>query len=311
MRQIVGVGAFTDDIRAAIEENFNQVTDVVRQRYYVNNSTGSNSNDGLSPSSPLASITHALALAKSNDQIFLAPGSYDEAVVITGADAEGNARSNLMIVGQGGPGAAAIAPSASNAVAITVSGTAARRNSGVTLVNVGGEGNGTGGGLYVFGNIRRFRAFGCKFEGGAFAAKLESTAAGSVGDTKFVENEFAWTTTALSIVVSGGGDPVTQTLVQRNLFHNFVTDGIVNSGAHSTDLWVIENVFANQEDATEPTQYLDIDEANTTGLVAKNVFATTVMAAAKLAIAAGVIWAGNQVLAEGAATGGGTAGRPV
>lgn len=247
-------------------------------------------------------IQDAVDAADSGDVILIAPGSYDEAVTVT--------TSGLTFLGVGNKGSIGIAPSATNAIAMTVDGTTGTRVSGITLVNVGLEGNGTGGGLYVKGDIRRFRAFNCKIEGGAFAVTLESTAEGDVADTILAGNEFCWTTTAVSIVVSGGGDPVTQTQIYGNMFHNYTTDGIVNSGAHSADLWIENNTFANQEDGTEPTQYLDIAVANTTGLVTNNRFATTILDATKLAIAAGVMWVGNYAQAEGPSTGGGTAGRP-
>lgn len=267
---------------------------------YVDASKGP-SGSGKSWDSAYDTLTKAVAVAVSGDVVVVAPGSYDEALVI---DVSG-----VTFVGAGRRGSASVAPSTVDAVAITVDGSAARV-SGVQLLNLGAEGNGTGGGLHVKGDIRGFRAYGCKFEGGAFAAKLESTADGDVADTILQDNEFAWTTTALDIVVSGGGDPVTQTLVKGNLFHNYTDDGVVNSGAHSADLWIVENVFANQEDGSEPTQYLDIDVASTTGVVTGNKFATTVLAAAKLALAAGVLFVGNYAEAEGPATGGGTSGRP-
>lgn len=250
-----------------------------------------------------AAIDAAVNTLGAGDLIFLAPGDYDEALTIT-------SKSDLVIIGAGGRGNIAVAPSATDAVAITIEGTAATRCQDVTLINVGGEGNGTGGGLHVKGNVRRVRAIGCKFEGGAFAAKLESTAAGSVGDTILEDCELAWTTTALHVLASGAGDPVTQTYLRRSLLHNFTADGVLADGAFAVDLWIRDNLFANQEDGTEPTQYLDIDVASTTGIVTGNRFATTVFSTAKFAIASGVLFVGNYAEAEGPATGGGTSGRP-
>ena len=253
---------------------------------------------------PLATIQAAVDAAAAGDMIFIAPGDYDEAVTITDADI-------IVYIGCGGRGNVAVVPSATDGVAITISGTAANRAQDITLINVGGEGNGTGGGLYVYGNIRRIRAIGCKFEGGAFATKLESTAAGSVGDTQFRDCEFAWTTTALHLTVSGAGDPVTNVYVKGCLFHNFTADGVLTSATFADGLWIDDNVFANQEGGTEPTQFLDIDDAGTTGFVCNNVFATTVFSTAKFAIAAGVIFANNVSQAENpSANVGGTSGRP-
>lgn len=251
---------------------------------------------------PFQTITEALAAAQDGDMIFVGPGSYNEAITIT--------QDNLVLVGCGGRGQAAVAPSASNAVAITVSGTSSARTAGVTLINIGGEGNGTGGGLLVTGNIRRFRAYGCKFEGGAYAVKLKSSAQGSVADTWIEDCELAWATVGLYLDNSGGFDPVTQTMFRNNLIHNITADGVLADDSFHTDLWIRDNTFGNLEDATEPTQYLDIDVAGTTGIVTGNRFATTIHASAKMAIAAGVLYVGNFAQAEGPATGGGTSGRP-
>ena len=270
--------------------------------FYADTTNGSNSNSGRSLADAKATIDAAEAAMADGDTLLVMPGDYDEAVTIT--------HDNITIIGLGNRGAVAVAPSAVDAVAVTVTGTAAARTSNVTLINIGGEGNGTGGGLVVEGNIRRFRAFGCKFEGGAFAAKLNSTAAGSVGDTWLVDNEFAWATTGLHLSVTGGGDPVTQTYVKDNLFHNITADGVLADGSFSTDIWLRDNLFGAQEDGTEMTQYLDIDVASTTGLVTGNRFATTIFSTAKFGIAAGVLFVGNFAQAEGPATGGGTSGRP-
>src|SRR3990167_1523812 len=113
-------------------------------------------------------IQEMLNAAVSRDLCIIGPNpdGYDEAVVLpAGAN-------NLTIVGMGNRGAVAIAPSAANSVALTVNGD-----------------GGTRGGLHVKGNIRRVRVYGCKFEGGAFAAKLESTVNGSIGDTIFDDVE--------------------------------------------------------------------------------------------------------------------------
>lgn len=274
------------------------------KKFYVDAAKGAGAN-AESWDTAVPTINAALVFVESGrgDIIFVAPGDYDEAVSVV--------KSDVMIYGTGNRGAVAVAPSATDGIAITVEGTAAARTSNVTFYNIGGEGNGTGGGLHVKGNIRRFRAYGCKFEGGAFGAKLESTAAGSVGDTIMRDCEYAWTTTALHLLASGGGDPVTQTYIYDSLFHNYTADGVLSTVAFAADLWLVGNVFANQEDATEPTQYLDIAVASTTGFVADNVFATTVFSTAKFAIAAGIIFANNISQAENpSAAVGGASGRP-
>lgn len=216
--------------------------------------------------------------ATAGDVIFLAPGSYDEAVTVS---------KGLILVGVGRRGVVAIAPSATNATALTITG------DNVTIMNLGLEGDGTGGGLHLQGDVDRFRAYSSKIEGGTFAVKLESTAAGAVSDTVFEDCEFCWTGTAVHFVVSGGGDPVTQTRLKACLFHNYTAAAINVDTVHTADLWVTDCVFARQEDGTEPTDYVLASVASTSGFFARNVFATATNAATVLTIAAGVIWGPN------------------
>lgn len=275
--------------------------------YFVDPVSGDNDNAG-NVHRPLLTITEALTRYSAGDRIHLFPGEYNEAIAIEGAT-----YNSLALYGLGNEGSVFLAPEADDAVALTIEGSAGSRIEDVSLFNIGCEGNGDGGGLHVVGNVRRVRINGCKLEAGgdgAFALKLESTAAGSVADTRIRGlSELCNALVALHIAVSGGGDPVTQTLLLGNLLHNFADNGILVDGAHTADLWVIKNSFGTLEDGTEPTQYMDI-AANSTGRIVRNDFATTVFAAAKFDIPAGILFIGNQAEAEGPATGGGTAGRP-
>lgn len=225
-----------------------------------------------------STVQAAVDGADAGDTIFIAPGSYDEAVTVS---------KGLILVGVGRRGVIAIAPSATNATALTVTG------DNVTIMNLGCEGDGTGSGLHLQGDVDRFRAYGSKIEGGASAVKLESTAAGAVSDTRFVDCEFCWSGKGIHFVVSGGGDPVTQTRVDGCLFHNLTTAGIHVDTTHTADLWVTNSVFANQEDGTAPTDYILASVASTTGFVSGNHFATATNAAGVLTIATGVIWGPN------------------
>lgn len=236
-----------------------------------------------------ATIQAAIDAAAAGDIILIEPGDYNEALSVT--------KDNLTFIGLGPPGSVAVAPSAANAVAWTIDGTGAGgRVEEVALYNVGGEGNGTGGGLHLKGNIRRFRAQDCKFEGGAFGAKLESTGADplTVADTRFENCEFSWTTTGLHLSVTGAGDPVTQTFLRGCLFHNCSSEWILSDGAFTTGLWVRGCVFAREEDASAPVAgQLDVAVAGSEGIFANNYFALATMASATLVIAAGILWVGN------------------
>lgn len=247
------------------------------------------------------SIQSAVDVASRGDVIRIFPGEYDETVSVK--------TSNIILVGMGGRGSVAVAPSEANGTALTVDGDTDQVTD-VTLINLGLEADGTGSGLHLKGDVRRVRAYGCKIEGGTDSLKLESTANGALADNRFEDCEIAWGTNGVHITASGAGDPVTQTVIRGCLFHNQTTDVIKTSVSHTVDLWLYDNVFAAQEDGTEPTQYLDIDEASTTGIVAGNKFQTTVWDTASFALAAGVLFVGNYAEAEGPATGGGTSGRP-
>lgn len=227
---------------------------------YVNGSTGAANNDGLSFGTAYLTIQAAVNAAAAGDRILIAPGDYAEAVTIT--------KDNLTFIGQGSRGSVSVAPGG-NGIAWLIDGTtAAGRVEEVRFINIGGEGAGTGGGLHVKGNIRRLRFEACKFEGGAFGVKLESTAAGSVGDLVFRDCEFAWTTTGLSILSSGGGDPVTQVLVDYSWFHNCSADAIKSTVTAPANLWINATRFDDNEAGTAPTGlYIDAQVANTSGTV--------------------------------------------
>lgn len=232
-------------------------------------------------------IQKAIDLMVARDVLLLGPGSYDE--VLTWKIGLNNA----TVIGLGNRGDVAIAPSGTNKTALKIEGTATRTE-GVTLINVGCEGDGTGGGLHVLGNIRRMRFYGCKFEGGAFSAQLQSNANGAIGDTILDDVELAWATDALLIAVTGGGDPVTQTYLRNSLLHNYTSRGVRVTDTFTADLWIQKNTFARQENGTQPTnEYVKADIASTTGFISENSFATPTNAATKLAIATNVIWGPN------------------
>lgn len=241
----------------------------------------------LTASKRANTIQAALDNMVNRDILFIGPGSYDEQVVWP------IGLNNVTVIGGGNRGDVSIAPSGTNKTALKIEGTATLTE-GVTLINVGCEGDGTGGGLHVLGFIRKFRAYGCKFEGGAFAAQLQSNAAGAIGDTILEDIELAWATDALLIAVTGAGDPVTQTYLRNSLLHNYTSRGVRVTNTFTGDLWITKNVFARQEDGTQPTnEYIKADIAGTTGFVSENSFATPTNAATKLAIATNVIWGPN------------------
>lgn len=251
------------------------------RRLYVDATHGQSQAQGRGWEQAFSTVGAAIAAADPWDRILIAPGEYDEAVVVPE-----EAPHNLVLMGMGGRGSVFLAPSAANAVALTVS-----RADDIMLLNVGCEGNGTGGGLHVQGT-RRFRAIGCKLEGGAFASKLESLAARSLADTRLEDCELAWTATALHLIVTGGGDPVTQTYLRRCLLHNYTSRGVHVDTVQAADLWLDGNTFGRQEDGSEPTNEYVLAVAGTTGFLSRNAFPAAI-ATAKISVATGVIRSGN------------------
>lgn len=286
------------------------LTDASRgQKWYVDHYYGSDTAyNGKGPSTAFATISKAVSEASPFDTIYVSWGSYDETVTIP------RTLPAIAIVGVANRGGVAIAPSTENAGALVC------HADGVTIMNIGLEGDGTGSSLVLSGS--RFRAFGCKMEGGTnqvliapgTAAQVDDDEThGTAGDCIFEDCEFCWGTHGVNVGSSTYGS-TTQLLIRGCRFHN-LTGTLVDetdtggSGA-GRNIWIIGNVFDALEDGTAPDALIDLNTTNTTGLVAQNVFATTVHAASEIALASGVLYVGNFAQAEGPATGGGTAGRP-
>lgn len=264
--------------------------------YYVNvgHANADDDNDGTDPTYPLETIQAAVDAAVAGDVIYIAPGEYDEAVTIAAA------KSNLTLIGAGGRGAAYIAPSATNATALTV------HAEDVTIVNVGCEGDGTGRGATVTG--RRFRAQGCKFEGGAEALRIgpgtvAQEAAGTHGDAAdglLEDCEFAWSDVGLMIAASDFG-AVTQLAVRRCKFHNLPDAAVTEVGAGGgvtasiqfRNLEIADCVFDDEEDGTAPTAFILLNDDNTnTGLVARCAFPTAINSGDNL-VSTALHWVSN------------------
>lgn len=235
-------------------------------------------------------IQSVLDTAQAGDTVYIAPGEYDEAVTVA------RAKSNLTIVGLGNRGAVVIAPSASNATALTV------EADDVTLVNVGCDGDGTGSGLVNRG--RRTRAYGCKVEGGPVGLKLTlgtvaQINAGTHGkgdDSLFVDCEFAWNTTGVELVASDYG-AVTQARFRGCTFHDNSAADFEESGGsvdiRFRDLDVGGCVFLRQEDGSEPTKYFSLNDDNgNKGVVHGCTFPSALNGGRNL-VSTGLIWTGN------------------
>ena len=251
---------------------------------FVDGTNGSNGNEGTNKDAPLATITKAESIARSGDVIAISPGSYNETVTVNVA--------NLTFVGLGGRGAVYIEPSAAGAEGMQITNV-----DDVTLINIGIDGDDTADYALNLNDVSRFRAYGCKFELGSGtgpAVLLDGDANGQVGDALFRDCEFAWAGVGLQADDSAYGVP-TQIFVDNCRFHNITTACIneKDAGAWYTNLQVTNCVFDTQEDGTEPTDWVVVDHASSSGIFSGNRFATATNATGVLTIGAQVMWVAN------------------
>lgn len=215
------------------------------------------------PSRRYTTIQAAVAAANPKDQIFIEPGEYAENVVIP------YAKSNIALVAMGGRGSVAI-QALTDGVAIT------NHARDVTLVNIGGEGDGTGGGLLNTG--RRFRAYGCKFEGGANAVIASLGTVDQItalthdkGDDILLEDcEIAYSDVGVLLRASDYG-AVTQAFFKQCYFHSLPnasfeeSDGTGGSAAvHYRGLLIDGCRFGAADEETDalPTKWISLDDDN-------------------------------------------------
>lgn len=261
------------------------------ETWYVDATNGADGNRGRQTNSPFATIGRAVERASAGDIIKVAPGEYDEAVTIP------RALSNLTIEGMGGRGSAYIAPSTSNATALTI------LADDVTLKNIGCDGDGTGSGIINYGS--RTRAYGCKIEGGANGLKLTlATVAqeaadshGTGADTWWVDCEVCWNTRGVQFAATDYG-AVTQIRFRDCTFHdNTAADFEETGGTVSIryrDLDIKGCTFLRQEDGTEPTAYILLNDDNgNTGVVADCTFPSAINGGKNL-VSTGLIWVANK-----------------
>jgi len=221
-----------------------------------------------------STIQSAITAAEAGDQIFVDPGEYAEELVIP------HSKSNIAIIGMGGRGSVAV-QSDTDGVAIT------NHGRDVTLVNIGGEGDGTGGGLVNTG--RRFRAYGCKFEGGALAVSMTLGTVAQIAalthdkgdDTLLDDCEIAYATVGVKLTGSDFG-AATQNFFKRCYFHSLPDASFEEAhgvgGAitlHFRGLLIDECVFgaADEESDALPTKWISLNDDNAnSGVLSRCIF---------------------------------------
>src|SRR3990167_8920458 len=209
-------------------------------------------------------ISAMLALMSSGDVGVIGPQRHAEGNLIIPATL-----SNITLIGAGGRGACYIEPSSAG-YALNVKGNAAAKNG------------------------KRFRAFGCKFEGPTgTVVLLNGDANYNASDALFSDCEFAWGGSGILFDDSGYGYP-TQIFIERCKFHNLTAVGVgLAASGGVTNLILTDSVFDNQEDGTPPTDYIKVDRSGDTGVVSGCRFATATNATGVLTIAAGIMWMAN------------------
>jgi hypothetical protein len=246
------------------------------------------------PTRRYTTIQAAITAANNGDQIFVDPGEYAENVTIP------HSKQNIVLVGMGGRGSVAI-QALTDGVAIT------NMARDVTLVNIGGEGDGTGGGLKTYG--RRFRAFGCKFEGGAIAAEftLGTDAQITAGthdkgdDTLLEDCEVAYADLGVKLTATDYG-ALTQNFFKHCYFHSLPTASFEeghsaggSNNVHYRGLVIDDCIFGPGDEDTHalPTKWISLDDDNANdGVVSRSVFPTLINSGLNLCSTT-LLWTGN------------------
>ena len=266
--------------------------------WWVDSTNGSNTRSGKGPRGAFATIQKAVDSVADGkgDVIYVMPGAYDETVTI------GVTKNNLTIIGLGGRGAAYIEPTTAGAEGMQV------LANDVTLVNLGIAAEGTASyALNVQGSRpggtgtkygKRFRAYGCKIEAGSGASLpailFDGTADYQATDALLEDCEICWAAVGIQFDNSSYGVP-TQIFVENCKFHN-ITVACINekdAGAYVVNLIVTDCVFESAEDGSEPTDWIVVDNASSSGLFSGNRFATATNATGVLTIGAKIMWVGN------------------
>lgn len=268
--------------------------------FFVDSTNGQDGNPGTA-ARPFATIQAAVDKAEDNVLgkvvIGIAPGAYDETVTISRPETG----AAMMLIGLGPRGSVYIEPSTEDAVGMVCD------RDDVTLFNVGvaAEDDTSATALTVTGS--RFRAYQCKFEGGANQVVIgpgtvAQEAAGTKGngaDGLFEDCEFCWGTNGLIVQCTDYGG-VTQLYLRDCHFHNLatkhITEVVGSGGAAAVTFFnfVVRNcIFDDLEDGTAPTNYIDLNANNAnTGVVAGCQFPTAINSGLNL-VSTAMHWVSN------------------
>lgn len=269
--------------------------------FFVNGTTGVDSNLGGSADQPFKTIQAAVNSAASQSPqgavILVAPGTYAETVTIARPTAF---IAEMYIVGAGPQGSIKIQPTTTNANAVV------NNADDVTLINIKANANGTGIGCKNTGS--RFQTYACKFEntdgtGTAMQLTLDSAGGsateGGGADCQLINTEFAWAATGL-LISGNNGLAVTQIKIYDCRFHNLATAHIAESTLNAgpaadayRNLEISACVFEKNEDGTNPTKFLLLNASNSnTGIVTTSSFPVAINSGLSL-VSTALLWVCN------------------
>jgi hypothetical protein len=267
---------------------------------HVDGATGSDARR-RAPNRAYATIQGAIDAASPGDALLITPpgqvdGSatgYDETVTIPAS------LSNLVLIGLGGRGSAFIEPSTEDAAGLIC------HADDVALINLGVAAEDTTAGNYaltVTGD--RFRATGCKLEGGEYQfvigpgtnAQITAGTHGKGADCLLDDCELTWGTGGVLIKASDYG-AVTELRVRDSLFRNLSASAFEETGGTASirfrNLLIQHNTFCENEGAP-PTKYISLNDDNTNdGLVVDNFFQTALNGGLNL-VSTSLIWGSNR-----------------
>ena len=269
-----------------IESQLGIGPDVPGDTWYVDGLNGTNTADGKTWSSAVKTITYAHdTLASAGDVIKIAGGAaYDETVNIT--------KARMVLIGVGTRGLPFINPTTAAASGMKITADS------VTIVNLGIAGESTATSALEIEGAQEVRLRRCKIEGNSGATivllLLGGTASSQVGNLMIDDCEFAFGGTGIRFDNSGYGFP-TQVRIKESHFHETTVAcmAILAGTGGVRDLWVLDSLFANSEDATEPTDFILVNRVGDTGYFGGNHFANPTNDTAQITIAAGIIWGPN------------------
>ena len=238
----------------------------------------------VGPGRPFSTISNAVSACPDGGTIYVFPKydgtGYAETVTIA------RGKDNITIIGVGARGSVFIDPTTEDAGGMVVNG------NDCTIVNIGiAAEDDTSGNISLLVTGARFRAYGCKIEGGDEQVRIGpitvALGAGSGietgADFLFEDCEICWGATGIVLNCTDYG-AVTQGFIQRCRFHNLtskhITERTGTGGSAAVgfrNIEISDCVFDDAEGGTAPTNYIDLNADNgNDGIVTRNSFPTAI-----------------------------------